>query len=76
MTDDEFMEMIRKTEEELENDPGKARKIDAEMESIKKEHSEYFDKIKNKTLGDMTRDELEEMFKIVGTHVAKIKRAN
>lgn len=76
MTDDEFMEMIRKTEEELENDPEKARKIDAEMESIKKEHSEYFDKIKNKTLGDMTRDELEEMFKIVGTHVAKIKRAN
>lgn len=26
--------------------------------------------------GEMTRDKIEEMFKIVGTHVAKIKRAN
>ena len=76
MTDKDFLEKIRKSEEDILNDPEKARKIDAEMESIKKEHSEYFDKIKNKTLGDMTRDELEEMFKIVGTHVAKIKRAN
>ena len=76
MTDEEFMEMIRKTEEELENDPERARKIDAEMETIKMEHPDFFDKIKNKTLGDMTRDELEEMFKIVGTHVAKTRRAN
>ena len=76
MTDKDFLEKIRKSEEDLLNDPEKARKINAEMETIKKEHSDFFDKIKNKTFGEMTRDELKEMFDIITSHVTKLKKVN
>lgn len=76
MIDKDFIELIRKSEEELLNDSEKARKIDTEMETIKMEHSDFFDNIKNKTISQMTPDELKEMFDIIKSYVAKLKMAN
>jgi len=66
--------MIRENEEMLENDPEQARKVDTAIEELKKEYPDFFDKMKDKTLADITPSELKELFDMVGNHVYNTKK--
>ena len=61
---------------DLYNDPEKLRKVNAEFESMKMEHPEFFDRVDQLTIGDMTPDELKKMFDYIKDHILKNRMAN
>ena len=65
MTKKEFLELFRQTMLELYNDPEKLRKVKAEYESTKMEHPEFFERIEQLSVGDITTDEFEKMINII-----------
>lgn len=76
MTKKEFLELLGKSAMDLYNDPEKLRKVNAEFESMKMEHPEFFDRVDQLTIGDMTPDELKKMFDYIKDHILKNRMAN
>ena len=76
MTKKEVMELFRQTEEELENNPELCMKALSEVETMRLEHPEFFDRMKDLTLGEMSRKDLKEMFDLLQSHVRKNRMAN
>jgi hypothetical protein len=76
MTKKEFLELFRQTMLELYNDPEKLRKVKAEYESTKMEHPEFFERIEQLSVCDMTTDEFEKMINIIKDHNLKSRMAN
>lgn len=76
MTKKELFELFRKSALDLYNDPEKLHKVDAEIESMKMEHPEFFERVDQLTVGDMTPDELKKMLEYIKDHVLKSKMAN
>jgi hypothetical protein len=50
--------------------------VNAEFESMKMEHPEFFDRVDQLTIGDMTPDELKKMFDYIKDHILKNRMAN
>jgi hypothetical protein len=76
MTEKEVIEMFHKTEEELKNNPELYNKAMSEVETMRLEHPEFFDRMKDLTLGEMSRKDLKEMFDLLQSHVRNNRMAN
>lgn len=76
MTEKEVLEMFHQTEEELNNNPDLFNEAMSEVETMKLEHPDFFDRVEGLTLGQMSRKDLKEMFNLIESHIHNNKMAN
>jgi hypothetical protein len=76
MTKKEFLSLLRQSALDLYNDPERLSEVNAEYESTKMEHPEFFERIEQLRVGDMTPDELKKMFDLLKDHILKSRKAN
>ena len=76
MTRKEVLEMIRKTEEEIENNPELARNLDADFATMRMENPLFFERTENLNIEELSKSDFMEMLKIIHSHVDRNKMAN
>ena len=76
MTKKEFLSLLGQSALDLYNDPERLALIEAEYESTKMENPEFFERIKQLKVGDMTPDEIKKMFDLLKDHILKSRMAN
>ena len=76
MTQKEALELLCQAEEELENNPEMARIVEAEVETMKMENPDFFERINDLFVSQLTKSDLKEMVDIVYNHNVRNKMAN
>ena len=76
MTEEEFIALLHKSVQDVQNDPVIAAEADAEIETIMLKHPVFFERMKKKSDRHMTCSEVEEYFNMILDHFEEKKMAN
>ena len=65
MTNEEFLNLLGDVAEKLDTDPVFANNVDLQMAMLQEKYPDFFDRINNKPLGKLSRDDIDMMFDIL-----------
>ena len=76
MTNEEFLNLLGDVAEKLDTDPVFANNVDLQMAMLQEKYPDFFDRINNKPLGKLSRDDIDMMFDILKNDAPQTQKLN